>query len=89
MKSRLGIVAEHAASMKPHTVTAITRLTPRSLDVSAPAASQFLTYELVAAGIQQVFRTRQPLERRINRRDGTAHCIVRALPYSNSRTLRG
>jgi hypothetical protein len=39
--------------------------------------SQFLTYEL-AAGIQQVLGTRQPLERRINRRDGTAHCIVRA-----------
>jgi len=35
-----------------------------------------------------VFGTRQPLERRINQRDGTAHYIVRALPYSNSRTLR-
>jgi hypothetical protein len=26
MKSRLGIVVEHAASMKPHAVTAMTRL---------------------------------------------------------------
>jgi len=34
-----------------------------------------------------VFGTRPPLEQRINRRDGTAHYIVRALPYSNSRTL--
>jgi hypothetical protein len=33
-----------------------------------------------------VFGTRQPLEPRINRRDGTAHYTVRALPYSNSRT---
>src|SRR5262249_26463513 len=27
------------------------------------------------------FGTRQPLERRINRSDGAAHYIVRALPY--------
>jgi len=40
-----------------------------------------LDYPSVAQDIQQVFGTRQPLERRINRHDGATHYIVRALPY--------
>src|SRR5262249_18569216 len=40
-----------------------------------------LDYPELPQDIQQVFGARQPLERRVNRRDGTAHYIVRALPY--------
>jgi two-component system CheB/CheR fusion protein len=40
-----------------------------------------LDYAELAQDIQQIFGARQPLERRVNRRDGAAHYIVRALPY--------
>jgi two-component system CheB/CheR fusion protein len=40
-----------------------------------------LDYPDLPQDIQQVFGSRQPLERRVNRRDGDAHYIVRALPY--------
>jgi two-component system CheB/CheR fusion protein len=41
-----------------------------------------LDYAELPQDIQQVFSVRQPLERRVNRGDGTAHYIMRALPYS-------
>jgi two-component system CheB/CheR fusion protein len=40
-----------------------------------------LDYLDLPQDVQQVFGARQPLERRVNRRDGAAHYIVRALPY--------
>ena len=40
-----------------------------------------LDYAELAQDIQQVFGSRAPLERRVKRRDGTAHYIMRALPY--------
>jgi len=43
-------------------------------------AHQF-DYAELAQDIQQVFGTRQPLERRVSRPDGAAHYLVRALPY--------
>ncbi len=36
MKSRLGIVVEHAASMKPHAMTAMTRLMIASRHAANP-----------------------------------------------------
>jgi two-component system, chemotaxis family, CheB/CheR fusion protein len=41
-----------------------------------------LDYAELPQDIQQVFGARQPLERRVSRRDGAAHYIMRALPYS-------
>jgi two-component system CheB/CheR fusion protein len=43
--------------------------------------SHHLDYADLPQDIQQVFGTRQPLERRVSRRDEAAHYIVRALPY--------
>jgi two-component system CheB/CheR fusion protein len=43
--------------------------------------SHNLDYAELPQDIQQVFGTRQPLERRASGRDGAAHYIVRALPY--------
>ena len=40
-----------------------------------------LDYAELPQDIQQIFGVRQPFERRVNRRDGAAHYIVRALPY--------
>ena len=40
-----------------------------------------LDYAELAQDIQQVFGARQPIDRRVDRRDGAAHYIVRALPY--------
>jgi two-component system, chemotaxis family, CheB/CheR fusion protein len=41
-----------------------------------------LDYAELPQDIRQVFGARQPLERRVSRRDGAAHYIMRALPYS-------
>jgi two-component system, chemotaxis family, CheB/CheR fusion protein len=41
-----------------------------------------LDYAELPQDIQQVFGARQPLERRVSRRDGAARYIMRALPYS-------
>jgi hypothetical protein len=38
-KSRLGIVVEHAASMKPHAMTAMTRLIIASRHAASPRVS--------------------------------------------------
>jgi two-component system, chemotaxis family, CheB/CheR fusion protein len=40
-----------------------------------------LDYAELAQDIQHVFGSRAPLERRVSRRDGEAHYIVRVLPY--------
>jgi two-component system CheB/CheR fusion protein len=43
--------------------------------------SHHLDYAELPQDVQQVFGTRQALERRVSRRDGSAHYMVRALPY--------
>jgi two-component system, chemotaxis family, CheB/CheR fusion protein len=40
-----------------------------------------LDYSELAQDIRHVFGARQPIERRVDRRDGAAHYMVRALPY--------
>jgi two-component system CheB/CheR fusion protein len=62
-------------------VTRIFNLIPGDRGRPLTDIAHNLDYPALAQDIQQVFGTRQPLERRINRRDGTAHYIVRALPY--------
>jgi two-component system CheB/CheR fusion protein len=62
-------------------VTRIFNLIPGDRGRPLTDIAHNLDYPALAQDIQQVFGTRQPLERRINRRDATAHYIVRALPY--------
>src|SRR6516225_5470492 len=62
-------------------VTRIFNLIPGDRGRPLTDIAHNLDYAELSQDIQQVFGTRQPLERRINRRDGTAHYIVRALPY--------
>ena len=40
-----------------------------------------LDYELLRDDVQQVLQTLEPLERRVSRQDGTAHFLLRILPY--------
>jgi len=61
-------------------VTRIFNLIPG--DRGRPLTDIFhLDYAELPQDIQQIFGVRQPFERRVNRRDGAAHYIVRALPY--------
>src|SRR5262245_55448034 len=62
-------------------VTRIFNLIPGDRGRPLTDIAHHLDYPLLAQDIQQVFGARQPLERRVGRRDGTAHYIVRALPY--------
>src|SRR5262249_2716401 len=62
-------------------VTRIFNLIPSDRGRPLTDIAHNLDYPGLAQDIQQMFGTRQPLERRINRRDGAAHYIVRALPY--------
>ena len=62
-------------------VTRIFNLIPGDRGRPLTDIAHNLDYPSVAQDIQQVFGTRQPLERRINRHDGATHYIVRALPY--------
>src|SRR5262245_59827172 len=62
-------------------VTRIFNLIPSDRGRPLTDIAHHLDYPELPQDIQQVFGARQPLERRVNRRDGTAHYIVRALPY--------
>jgi two-component system CheB/CheR fusion protein len=62
-------------------VTRIFNLIPGDRGRPLTDISHHLDYADLPQDIQQVFGTRQPLERRINRHDGAARYIVRALPY--------
>jgi two-component system CheB/CheR fusion protein len=62
-------------------VTRIFSLIPSDRGRPLTDIANQLDYAELAQDIQQVFGARQPLERRIGRRDGAAHYIVRVLPY--------
>jgi two-component system, chemotaxis family, CheB/CheR fusion protein len=62
-------------------VTRIFSLIPTDRGRPLTDIAHHLDYSELPQDIQQVFGARQPLERRVHRRDGTAHYIVRALPY--------
>jgi two-component system CheB/CheR fusion protein len=62
-------------------VTRIFSLIPTDRGRPLTDIAHHLDYSELPQDIQQIFGARQPLERRVNRRDGTAHYIVRALPY--------
>src|SRR5262249_31833108 len=62
-------------------VTRIFNLIPGDRGRPLSDIAHHLDYPELPQDIQQVFGARQPLERRVNRHDGTAHYIVRALPY--------
>lgn len=62
-------------------VTRLFNLIPGDRGRPLTDISHQLDYTELAQDIQQVFGARQPLERRVNRRDGVAHYIVRTLPY--------
>jgi two-component system CheB/CheR fusion protein len=62
-------------------VTRIFNLIPSDNGRPLTDIAHHLEYAELPQDIQQVFGARQPLERRVSRRDGTAHYLVRALPY--------
>jgi two-component system, chemotaxis family, CheB/CheR fusion protein len=62
-------------------VTRIFSLIPSDRGRPLTDIAHQLDYAELAQDIQQVFGARQQLERRIGRRDGAAHYIVRVLPY--------
>ena len=62
-------------------VTRIFNLIPGDRGRPLTDIAHHLDYAQLPQDVQQVFGVRQPLERRVDRRDGTAHYIVRALPY--------
>ena len=62
-------------------VTRIFNLIPSDRGRPLTDIAHNLDYAELSQDIQQLFGTRQPIERRVNRRDGDAHYIVRALPY--------
>jgi two-component system CheB/CheR fusion protein len=62
-------------------VTHIFSLIPTDRGRPLTDIAHHLDYAELPQDIQQVFATRQPIERRVNRRDGAAHYIMRALPY--------
>src|SRR5262249_38049039 len=66
-------------------VTRIFNLIPGDRGRPLTDIAHHLDYAELPQDIQQIFGTRQPLERRINRRDGAPHYIVRALPYWTGR----
>jgi two-component system, chemotaxis family, CheB/CheR fusion protein len=62
-------------------VTRIFNLIPGDRGRPLTDIAHHLDYAELPQDIQQVFGARQPLERRVSRRDGAPHYIVRALPY--------
>ena len=62
-------------------VTRIFNLIPGDRGPPLTDIFHHLDYAELPQDIQQIFGVRQPFERRVNRRDGAAHYIVRALPY--------
>src|SRR5262249_16105267 len=71
-------------------VTRVFNLIPSDRGRPLTDIAHQLDYPELAQDIEQLFGTHQPLERRIVRRDGKAHYIVRALPYwTGSRKVEG
>src|SRR5262249_35476857 len=62
-------------------VTHVFSLIPTDRGRPLTDIAHHLDYGELAQDIQQVFGSRQAIERRADRRDGAAHYIVRALPY--------
>jgi two-component system CheB/CheR fusion protein len=62
-------------------VTRVFNLIPGDTGRPLTDIAHHLDYAELPQDIQQVFGARQPLERRVSRRDGAAHYIVRVLPY--------
>jgi two-component system CheB/CheR fusion protein len=62
-------------------VTRIFSLIPGDRGRPLTDIAHHVDYAELPQDIQQVFGTRQPVERRVSRRDGAAHYIARALPY--------
>jgi len=62
-------------------VTRIFNLIPSDRGRPLTDIAHRLDYSELAQDIQQVFGARHPIDRRVNRRDGAAGYMVRALPY--------
>jgi two-component system CheB/CheR fusion protein len=62
-------------------VTRVFHLLPGDRGRPLTDIAHHLDYPELAQDIQQIFAMRQVFERRVDRRDGSAHFIVRALPY--------
>jgi two-component system CheB/CheR fusion protein len=62
-------------------VTRIFNLIPSDRGRPLTDISHQLDYDELPQDIQQLFSARLQIERRVDRRDGSAHYIVRALPY--------
>jgi two-component system CheB/CheR fusion protein len=62
-------------------VTRIFSLLPGDRGRPLTDIAHHLDYPELAQDIQQIFGARQAFERRVDRRDGGAHYILRALPY--------
>jgi two-component system CheB/CheR fusion protein len=62
-------------------VTRIFNLIPADRGRPLTDIAHQLDYAELPQDIQQVFGSRAPLDRRVSRRDGRAHYIVRVLPY--------
>jgi two-component system CheB/CheR fusion protein len=62
-------------------VTRVFNLIPGDRGRPLTDIAHSLDYAELPQDIQQVFGTRQPFERRVDRKDGAAHYIARALPY--------
>jgi two-component system CheB/CheR fusion protein len=62
-------------------VTRIFNLIPSDRGRPLTDIAHHLDYPHLPQDVQQVFATRERFERRINRADGSAHYIVRVLPY--------
>jgi two-component system CheB/CheR fusion protein len=71
-------------------VTRIFNLIPTDRGRPLTDIAHHLDYAELPQDVQQVFGTRQAIERRISRKGGTAHFIVRALPYwTGNGTIEG
>jgi len=62
-------------------VTRIFNLIPSDRGRPLTDIAHHLDYPQLPQDVQQVFATRERFERRVNRADGSAHYIVRVLPY--------
>jgi two-component system CheB/CheR fusion protein len=62
-------------------VTRIFNLIPGDRGRPLTDIAHHVDYDELPQDIQQMFGTRQPVERRVSRSDGAAHYIARALPY--------
>src|SRR4029453_12694774 len=71
-------------------VTHIFSLIPTDRGRPLTDIAHHLDYAELPQDIQQVFATRHPIERRVNRRDGAAHYIMRAFAsWTGSNRIEG